>query len=248
MPARRASVEAAVVIALCLGLAAAVSRAGDLRISPVALSMDEGEDAAAVWLSNIGDRPLWAQARIFLWTQRDGEEVLSPTAELTVSPPSLQVPPQGRQLIRVLRLERFPLSAEASYRLIVDELPRPDAPADTDPPLLRYSTPVFVRPGTAAEDGCLLSARLEHDGNGEPLLRIDNRGDRHARIVELSFVDTAGRRQVLAPNLAGYVLAGRYKYWPLPQPASAFRDGRFQASVNGQAEAPIPAAALSAAR
>ncbi|UWX04450.1 hypothetical protein H1235_05465 [Pseudoxanthomonas sp. NC8] len=43
-----------------------------------------------------------------------------------------------------------------------------------------------------------------------------NGGDRHARVAGLALVDLHGRRHVLAASLTGYVLAGRYKDWPLP--------------------------------
>ena len=102
----------------------------------------------------------------------------------------------------------------------------------TDAGRLRYSIPVFLAPA-AAVAGPRLSARIEADGRGQRHLRVDNSGDRHARIANLSFVGTGGREHLLAPNLAGYVLPGRYKHWPMPEDAGEPHYGRFQAEVDG---------------
>ena len=215
-------------LALWMGIAAAAP-SGDLRIEPVSLTLAPDAGAASLWLSNGRQAPLHAQVRIFAWTQQNGGEVLATTRDLAVSPPLLQVPGQGRQLVRVVRLAPAGPATETAYRLIVDELPAAGA---TDGGRLRYSIPVFLAPA-AAVAGPRLSARIEADGRGQRHLRVDNSGDRHARIANLSFVGTGGREHLLAPNLAGYVLPGRYKHWPMPEDAGEPPYGRFQAEVDG---------------
>ncbi|MBB6063983.1 fimbrial biogenesis chaperone [Pseudoxanthomonas broegbernensis] len=229
------------LLALATCLAAAPATGGDLRIAPVSLTLQAGEAAAVLWLSNTGQAPMHAQARIFAWTQVDGREVLAPTRDLAVSPPLLEIPPQQRQLVRVLRLTDLDPAVESSYRLVVDELPAAAPPADAPAtPLLRYSLPVFV-PTAAPPLGARLSARVEDDAGGRRMLRLDNTGDRHARIAELAFIGAGGRVHPLAPNLAGYVLAGRYKHWPMPADAGDPPYGRFQADVDGRPVVLVPA-------
>ena len=79
---------------------------------------------------------------------------------------------------------------------------------------------------------------------------MENSGDRHARVAALRYIGTGGRRHELAPSLAGYVLAGRYKHWPLPEDAGRPPYGRFEAEVNGQAQVLVlvPAADLLSGR
>ena len=77
---------------------------------------------------------------------------------------------------------------------------------------------------------------------------LDYAGDRHARVAALRYIGTGGRRHELAPSLAGYVLAGRYKHWPLPEDAGRPPYGRFEAEVNGQAQVLVPAADLLSGR
>src|SRR5690606_27632881 len=89
-----------------------------------------------------------AQVRVYRWTQVDGQDVLEATRDLAISPPMLEVASGGEQLVRVVRLGPAPAATEASYRVVVDELPvaAVDA-ADGGEGLrfvLRYSIPVFV--------------------------------------------------------------------------------------------------------
>lgn len=230
--------------------AASPAHPGDLRLEPVSLTLRPGDDSTSLWLSNTGRQPLQAQVRLFSWTQDGGGEVLEPTRELAVSPPLLEVPPLGRQRVRLVRLGTGAPAAETAYRLVVDELPdrRPGpAAAAAEGSLLRYSIPVFLQP-SAPTSASRLSARIEEAPSGQRLLRLDNSGERHARIAALTYVGTGGRRHVVAPNLAGYVLAGRYKYWPLPEDAGRPPYGRFEADVDGQPVVLVPEQTLISGR
>lgn len=249
MPRGKATLLA---LALAAWLGAAVpAHAGDLRLEPVSLALRPDEDSTSLWLSNTGRQPLQAQVRLFSWTQDGGGEVLTPTRDLAVSPPLLEVPPLGRQRVRLVRLGAGAPLAETAYRLVVDELPSaspdPTATASSGASLLRYSIPVFVQPSAPAS-ASRLSARIEEDASGRRLLRLDNSGERHARIAGLAFVGTGGRRHLLAPNLAGYVLAGRYKLWPLPEEAGRPPYGRFEADVNGEPVVLVPEQVLISGR
>lgn len=241
MPRGRATLLAFALAAL-LGAVIPV-HSGELRLEPVSLTLGPDEDSTSLWLSNTGRQPLHAQVRLFSWTQNGGGEVLAPTRELAISPPLLELPPLGRQRVRLVRLGNSAPEAETAYRLVVDELP-PAHPASVraaagNAPLLRYSIPVFVEPHAPAA-GSRLSARIEHDLAGGRRLRLDNSGERHARISALYFVGTGGRRHLLAPNLAGYVLPGRYKHWPLPEAIGLPPYGRFEADVNGEPQVLVP--------
>jgi fimbrial chaperone protein len=212
------------VTAWTFGLAAwfgAVAPAwpGELRLEPVSLVLPAGERSTLLWLSNTGGQPLRAQVRLYAWNQEGGGEVLTATDQLAASPPLLEVPPQGRQLVRLVRLGTDPPVTETAYRLIVDELPSATPPPAADAPLLRYSIPLFALPATGTEPTpARLRARIGRDAEGRRLLRLYNDGGRHARIAQLAFVGSGGR-QVLAPGLARYVLPGRYKEWRLRPPA-----------------------------
>lgn len=236
------------LVALCgLALAAGPGHAASLQVAPVSLTLTPRQNADGLWLSNNGDAPLQAQVRIYRWTQAEGEDRLEPTRDLTLSPPMLQVGAGERQLVRVIRLGPPPDTVEASYRVIVDELPVPVAP-DTPPRpgldfVLRYSLPIFLRPLSDADraepatPATPLTGSLVEVGN-QTQFQLENRGTGHVQIAELVFVDPAGKRFVIRQGLAGYVLPGATKRWPVSAPGGvdALRRGHFKARINGAME------------
>lgn len=232
-----------------LGCALALSApAASLQVAPTSITLQPRQNADGLWLSNTGGDPLHAQVRVFRWTQVDGEERLEPTRDITISPPLIELPAGQRQLVRVIRLGAPPTDVETSYRVIVDELPIPEtapSPGGTGKRAgleftLRYSLPVFLLPASAgtaesSQPQPVLQAKVLQNGTTAQL-EISNTGAAHAQVSELVFVDAAGRRHVVREGLAGYVLPGERKRWPIPasltvKPAPA---GVFKARINGE--------------
>ncbi|KAF1055646.1 MAG: hypothetical protein GAK43_00441 [Stenotrophomonas maltophilia] len=67
-------------------------------------------------------------------------------------------------------------------------------------------------------------------------LWLDNPGALHARLADLVFEAADGRRSMLLPGLAGYVLAGQQRRWALPARADGYAGGRFLARLQDGAE------------
>ncbi len=101
--------------------------------------------SAALTVRN-DDREVLVQAEVMLWEQVDGEDRLTPTRDLLVSPAVFTLPPNGSQLVRVaLRNPPADTTRELSYRLILQEVPQPANPDFTGLQVtLRLSVPVFV--------------------------------------------------------------------------------------------------------
>ncbi len=207
-----------------------------LQVSPTLVTLRAGQNADGLWLSNTGETALHAQVRVYRWTQESGVEKLQPTQDLAISPPMLELPPGGRQLVRVIRLGAPPQEAEAGYRVVVDELPLETAPAKKGLQfVLRYSIPVFLSPVGDAPTAPVLRARLDVS-NTDAAVEIDNAGGIHAQIADLVFIDAAGQRHVVAPGLLGYALPGQRMRWPLAHPSSLFdKGGALKARINGEA-------------
>ncbi|WP_295915569.1 fimbria/pilus periplasmic chaperone [uncultured Xanthomonas sp.] len=216
--------------------AAGAAVAASLQVAPTSVSLRAEETAQGLWLSNSGDVPLRAQVRVFRWQQRDGEDVLDPSDRIALSPPMLELAPHARQLVRVIRLDPAPTAGEDAYRILVDELPSQDAGGNASAGLqfvLRYSVPVFLKPAVATAPA--LRARVVGEGESAAL-EVLNQGNGHAQLVDLQFVAGDGRRSAIAEGLAGYVLPGQRKRWPLPA-ALAQTQGTFEARINGEPRA-----------
>lgn len=219
------------LVAAALLLGAAHAGAASLQVAPTSITVAAERQAEGLLLGNTGNAPLHAQVRVYRWTQVDGQDVLEATRDLAISPPMLEVASGGEQLVRVVRLGPAPAAIEASYRVVVDELPV--AAADGGEGLrfvLRYSIPVFVasQAGTTAHS---LSLVRTPDGQA---IEISNAGNGHAQVSDLALITTDGQRHDIAPGLSGYVLPDSSVRWALPANAAA-RDGHFQARINGEA-------------
>lgn len=222
---------------LLLSLIAATVQAAGLQVTPTMIKVPAGRAADGLTLANSNSSPLHAQARVFAWTQRNGEDVLEPTRDVAISPPMIELPGNSRQLVRVVRLVPPPQDGvETSYRVIVDELPVTTDEGQTGLQfVLKYSIPVFLVP---AGDGVVapeLHARLVNDG-GVKALEVSNTGNGHAQIADLAFVNNDGTRVEIAPGLSGYVLPGNERRWRLPGDWLPSQVGTFTARVNGESE------------
>ena len=82
---------------------AATDSAASLSIAPLRVEVDSGDEGATVYLTNASSRELPVQARLFAWTQDDGNDVYAPSSELTVSPSISMIPPGETQIVRLLR-------------------------------------------------------------------------------------------------------------------------------------------------
>ena len=225
--------------ALLIGLACGAAGAAGLQVSPVTLTLKPIQQADGLWLTNTGSAPLDAQVRVFRWTQVDGQERLGPTQGLVVSPPMLELPVDGRQLIRVIRSGVPPAGpAEESYRVLVDELPLPQPEGQKGLSfVMRHSLPIFVAPAGAPPSPPQLQWTLQRQGD-QTVLEVANSGGTHAQLADLVFADAAGQRTVVHAGLLGYVLPGATMRWPLKiGAASLSTTGQWQVMINGSSAA-----------
>lgn len=224
-----------VLMGILTGLVCGAAGAAGLQVSPVTLTLQATQQADGLWLSNAGSAPLDAQVRVFRWTQVDGQERLEPTQALLVSPPMLQLPVEGRQLVRVIRSGPPPAGrAEEAYRVLVDELPLPQANGEKGLNfVMRHSLPIFVAPAGAPPSPPQLKWALQRQGD-QAVLEVGNSGGTHAQLADVVFTDAAGHRTVVHSGLMGYVLPGATSRWQLKPPAGTFTaTGQWQVMING---------------
>lgn len=214
-----------------MAMAGVAAQAEDLDIEPVSMRMAPEESSSSLWISNVSQQSVQMTARVFIWLQQGGDEVLLPTDDVVLSPPWVNILPGVQQRVRVMRLNGAAQTLqERSYRIIVDA-------QNTQPPqsATRYSLPLFLNmQGSAlvALQLCLSGEDVAHSW-----LRIHNAGQHHAKLVDLQYLPGVGAEaQVLMSELAGYVLPGGYKRWQLDGSAAEFAAGQFTATVNGQVQ------------
>jgi len=203
---------------LAMGLAVAAlattASAAQLHVRPISIELVAPAQASKIVLTNRGRTPIAAQARLFRWTQKNGQDVLERTRVVVASPPLLKLRPGREHVVRIVRLAKTPVKGEESYRLIVDEIPQKRLKGSGVVFALRYSIPVFFRQQGATPARLSWQARR---GKGGVLLKATNTGQLHERISNLRLVLPGGRTLVIARGLAGYVLGNSTRIWRVPR-------------------------------
>ena len=202
--------------ALSLSVWGFTAYAASIRIAPVNVDMPTTQKATALTLTNMGAEAVSLQLRSFSWSQSDGKDELTPTDRLMISPPAVTVPAGGSYTVRIARSSISSVSSEESYRLLIDELPRPVDSRTINrgvSMILRTSVPVFVVDENAFAQ---LSWSIRQDAVGLHA-RVTNTGKRHAKISQLTL--TAGQTVVsFGEGLNGYVLSGTSRQFTVAHP------------------------------
>lgn len=213
------------LVALLLAAAlAAPASASTFNISPIRAQLSSAHRTEALTIMNADDDPVVVQIRIVRWSQKGGAEQLDDTRELLATPPVLQIPANGQQIVRVA-LRREPDSAqELTYRVIFEEVPQA-APRDFTGlrVALRLSVPVFVAPAQGkANADVVWNSRWLHNGQLE--VAATNSGSGHLQITDFE-AQFPGSLMPLRGIASKYVLPGSRMSWTLTPPADAKRQG-----------------------
>lgn len=213
-----------------LALAAATASAkGQLQVRPTQVEVPVGASATRLVLANTGDRPLTAQVRVFAWTQADGDDRLAKTELVQLSPPIVQLAAGAEQLVRVVAQGAPPAGRDATYRLVVDELPTADSGGGSGISLrMRYVLPLYVRAADAPAPK--LTCQLQG-----VVLACANDGGQSAQLGASKLADGQGHAIALTEGLLGYVLPGARRAWPVDgkRLAPLGADLRLETQLNG---------------
>jgi len=190
--------------------------AASIRLSPVNVEILSDQTASSISLYNQSNESADLQVRIFEWTQNAGQDQLIPTDDIAISPPFLKLKPNDSYNLRVVRIKPEPISGEKTYRIIIDELPKPIDSRKASQGvnvLLRSSLPVFVVNKDAITQ---LNWKIDTHQK-EPSLNINNVGNRHALLNDLTLVDNTENKSypIKVNTVNGYILAKQAKSYSI---------------------------------
>lgn len=213
-----------------LGVTAAATsqaQAATILLWPIDPWLSAETKATELWIQNQGNSATTMQVRIVRWKQEEGFERYTAQQDVVASPPIVTIGKGSKQLIRLIKQGSVPMGVEQAYRIIVDEIPQPDAKAEPTIGLklqMRYSIPLFVygqgiptiKEGAhhALVESKNLSWRVTQEA-GDPALEVRNQGDVHVRLSQVT-LDQGGQKRTVADGLLGYVLPGSTRSWPIP--------------------------------
>lgn len=211
------------LLALALPL---LARAADISLMPVNVKLDRFNDRATVQVINNGAEPVVMQADAIAWTRVDGRDVDGPTSDIIVNPPIFTIQPGQTQVLRVGLRRAQELQQEASYRMVLREIPMPRL-ADVGQVagqvrvLVALRVPVFVAPAKVQRQE---NWSLRRDGNGELVASVTNTGNVHLKVGELRVQGEGSQGRTLALQGANAVIfPGEQRSFRLQHPPGASR-------------------------
>jgi fimbrial chaperone protein len=211
MKNRYAGIASGMLFAAMLLLVETQATAATFSINPTRVELDAKHRSDIITVYNSGDATLRLQVRSMRWQMRgDGQWKLDPTDDLIVTPELAEVAPGKTVELRVGSLQAVD-STEASYRLLLNELPGlandPSSKSGQIRVLTEINLPVFLEPEHVQRkpvlrggsiDGSKLSLGVGNDGNQ----RLDPQS------VSVSVLDRGGKTLLQKDVVANYVLAG----------------------------------------
>jgi fimbrial chaperone protein len=195
-----------------------------LAVLPVNIFVQPGQRATTLTVTNQGSAETAIQIRAFAWNQPDGADQLTTSDAVVVSPPLVSIAAGATQVVRIV-LRQSPQGSEATYRILVDQIP-PKAEPGIVHIVLRMSIPIFAQPMTRAAPH--VQFHVEFDAGQVYLVGI-NDGLRHEAIRNIELSTSDGRTLKADPSSSPYILAGVTRRWhiamegPLPLPSESLR-------------------------
>jgi fimbrial chaperone protein len=204
----------ALVSMAAFGLSSTSAMAGSFSVSPLRVEFGPQQKTGALTIKSRQDSEVVVEAQVMLWEQVDGEDRLTPTRDVLISPVVFKLPPDGSQLVRVALQRAADPKRELSYRLILTEVAQQSDPDFTGLNVaLRISLPIFVTPSTTSA-GQLEWSIVRADSD---MLRVTARnvGNAHARVLNFSVAPPASSNDASVQSVAAYILPDQAKTWAL---------------------------------
>ena len=180
--------------------------AGQFTVTPVRIYMAPKDRAIAITVTNEGDEQLVMQADLYDWKQKPGgEDELTLTEDMFLSPPIFKIAPKSRQVVRLARVAKPQQGdRQITYRMIVREIPEAKPPSENSlvQIALAFSMPVFITPKNAKPHLDCSVARLATD---KVQANCANSGNAYSHPVSFLLSTTSGSKLAEQGNGA-YIL------------------------------------------
>lgn len=170
-----------------------------ISISPVVIEIDTPGRAAAVSVTNGGERSITLQSEVLLWQQSDGQDQFAASDELLVAPSIAHIPPKSTQIIRLMLRSPAPSPIERSYRLVLEDITEAQAKSDGASISFKFthSLPVMIAPSgkirnTMRWKSCANASEsfsgLKRPQSKETCVLLSNTGNRRIKLLRLVLI------------------------------------------------------------
>lgn len=191
------------------------ARGQSLSVLPVNVFLGPGETATSLTVTNQGSSETAIQIRAYAWNQKDGDDQLTASDAVLLSPPLAKIGPGASQVVRLI-LRKAPQGQEATYRILIDQIPPPSEPGVVHV-VLRLSIPIFAKPKVR----CLANVQfhIENDA-GQFFLVSTNTGNLHEVVRDIVLTADDGSKFKAESAALPYILPGATRRWRIVGPDS----------------------------
>jgi fimbrial chaperone protein len=148
-----------------------------------------------------------------------------------LSPPLARIAPGTNQVVRII-LRQTPETREATYRILIDQIPPPAEPGVVHM-VLRLSIPIFAKPTIRAFPD--VQFHLERAA-GQLYLVAMNAGILHEAIRDIVLSTSDGRKLKAESGASPYILAGATRRWRIaPQDSVPLQGDTLQLTAKADA-------------
>ncbi len=199
-----ASLASAVVATAGL-LTTGSALADGIGILPTSVQIDVAHRIATITIANHDPVTHTFQITPFAWNQADGQDKLTPTTDLLVSPPIFTLISEGQQVVRFALRTPAPVANELTFRILLRTAPTDSQALSSDVRLrVSFSIPVFIASPQGGAPN--LTCTYRDIGRNQIKLTIENSGTSHVHIEHIRLADAHGT--LVDDAAAQYVLAG----------------------------------------
>jgi fimbrial chaperone protein len=211
-------------------LVSAPALAGEFAVSPIRAELKSSALTETLTVTNYADMPLRVSAKLMEWTQdATGADVYKDSDDLVYFPRQLDIPAQGRRLIRLGARATGP-AIERTYRLFIEEEPAAGSVAGAQVSFyFRFGVPVFLPPAAGRSEPDVTGIELTP---GKVQVHVRNGGNRHFRLLKVALATDAG----YAKETSGwYSLAGTTRTYSFDLPAAdCQKAGKLRFTAEGE--------------
>lgn len=194
------------------------SFAFSIFVSPVVLKLDSKQQIISFSMTNKSDTKMTFQLSAVKWNKMNGIDSTTDTNDLIITPPIVSIPPGAEQVVRVGSRNHAIYPTEASYRILLRQLPGNSSNKYLDiknfstvKVLLSLSIPLFIAPVQEIKN---INWDIKKISNNKLRLKLSNKGNVHVVISKLALQDASGS-VYFSPEATGRVLSGQSQEWEL---------------------------------
>jgi fimbrial chaperone protein len=178
--------------------------ADGIGILPTTIHIDAAHRIATVTIVNNDPTLHTFQITPFTWQQINGQDKLTQTTDLLVSPPVFTVIANGQQAVRFALRQAAPVADELTFRILLRTAPTDTVPLGSMAQMrVGFSLPVFIASpqGGSAKVTC----SYRDLGHNHIALIVENSGLAHIHMLHVRVADDRGT--LYDGGTAQYVLA-----------------------------------------